>query len=278
MIELIENPLVTVICICHNQATWVANALNSVLNQTYSQVELLIVDTGSSDNSKELISNWLESETTKARFKVVPVLFLGKVGNCKGFNTAFAHAKGKYVIDLAADDILLPTRIEEQVQFFENQSTDTGLIYGNATYVDTNNKVLYTAYEKGGKFYGLERNGFTWVWNMQRFFICPQSTMFRSEMVKKLGGYNAALFYEDFDFYCRLMRDWQVQYQPINLTQITVIATSHGNSIKRRSWDFFCSTLTILSEQAQQAKSPYEQGLILKRFIFSVVEFIRKGR
>ena len=276
--ELIENPLVTVVCICHNQSTWVINALNSVLNQTYSQVELLIVDTGSTDNSKELISIWVKNEATKARFNDIPVYFLGKVGNCKGFNTAFAFAKGKYVIDLAADDILLPARIEEQVQLFESLPSNVGLIYGNATYLDTNNKVLFTAYDKGGKFYGLERNGFTWAWNMQRFFICPQSTMFRSEMVKALGGYNPALFYEDFDFYCRLMRDWQVQFQPINLTQITVIATSHGNSIKRRSWEFFCSTLAILSEQSQQAKSPYEQWLIVKRFLFSVVEFIKKGR
>ena len=276
--ELIENPLVTVVCICHNQSTWVINALNSVLNQTYSQVELLIVDTGSTDNSKELISIWVKNEATKARFNDIPVYFLGKVGNCKGFNTAFAQANGKYVIDLAADDILLPTRIAEQVKFFESLPSDVGLIYGNATYLDTNNKVLFTAYDKGGKFYGLERNGFTWAWNMQRFFICPQSTMFRSEMVKALGGYNPALFYEDFDFYCRLMRDWQVQFQPINLTQITVIATSHGNSIKRRSWEFFCSTLAILSEQSQQAKSPYEQWLIVKRFLFSVVEFIKKGR
>jgi glycosyltransferase involved in cell wall biosynthesis len=276
--ELIENPLVTVICICHNQATWVINALNSVLNQTYRQVELLIVDTGSSDQSKALISSWVESETSKARFKVAPVFFLGKVGNCKGFNAAFAKAKGKYVIDLAADDILLPTRITEQVHFFESLPSDTGLIYGNATYIDTNNKLLYTAYDKGGRFYGLQRNGFTWDWNMQRFFICPQSTMFRSEMVSALCGYNEALFYEDFDFYCRLMREWQVQYQPINLTHITVIATSHGNSIKRRSWEFFCSTLTILSEQAQQAKNPYEQGLIIKRLFHSVVEFIKRGR
>lgn len=276
--ELIENPLVTVICICHNQATWVINALNSVLNQTYSQVELLIVDTGSSDNSKELISHWVESETTKAKFKDIPVFFLGKVGNCKGFNTAFAKAKGKYVIDLAADDILLPTRITEQVHFFESLPSNVGLIYGNATYIDTSNKVLYTAYDKGGGFYGLQRDGFTWAWNMQRFFICPQSTMFRSKMVRALGGYNETLFYEDFDFYCRLMREWQVQYQPINLTHITVIATSHGNSIKRRNWDFFCSTLTILSQQAQKAKSPYEQGLILKRLFYCVVEFIKRGR
>jgi hypothetical protein len=74
------------------------------------------------------------------------------------------------------------------------------------------------------------------------------------------------------------MRNWSVHYQEINLTEITVIASSHGNSIKRRNWNFFTSTLTILAQQAQQAKSPYEQGLILKRFLFSVLEFIKKGR
>jgi glycosyltransferase involved in cell wall biosynthesis len=273
-----EKLWVTVICICHNQALWVVNALNSVLNQTYAQVELIIVDTGSSDNSVQLISEWVEAEDARHRFGTVTTHFLGKVGNCKGFNKAFESAKGKYVIDLAADDILLPTRIAEQVQFFEQLPAEAGLIYGNATYTDTEGKVLYTAYDKGGRFYNLAKDGFTWEWNMQRFFICPQSTMFRSAMVKELGGYNPNLFYEDFDFYCRLMRNWSVHYQEINLTEITVIASSHGNSIKRRNWNFFTSTLTILAQQAQQAKSPYEQGLILKRFLFSVLEFIKKGR
>jgi glycosyltransferase involved in cell wall biosynthesis len=273
-----EQPLVSVVCICHNQASWVLNALNSVLFQTYPNIELLVVDTGSSDSSITLIDEWVGSTAVSNRFSSIPVFYLGKVGNCKGFNKAFAYCKGKYVIDLAADDILLPTRITEQVQFFEGLPPEAGLVYGNATYIDTNDKVLFTAYDTGGKFFGLQRDGYTWAWNMQRFFICPQSTMFRSSMVTELGGYNEALFYEDFDFYCRLMRSWTVHYQPINATEITVIATSHGNSIKRRSWDFFTSTLSILSAQAQQAKSPYEQGLILKRLLFSVYEFIKKGR
>lgn len=273
-----ENLWVTVICICHNQASWVVNALNSVLNQTYAEVELIIVDTGSSDNSVQLITDWVGTENAKHRFGTISTYFLGKVGNCKGFNKAFESAKGKYVIDLAADDILLPTRIAAQVQFFEQLPKEAGLIYGNATYIDTVGTVIYTAYDKSGRFYNLAKDGFTWEWNMERFFICPQSTMFRSAMVKELGGYNPNLFYEDFDFYCRLMRNWSVHYQDVNLTEITVIATSHGNSIKRRNWDFFTSTLTILAQQAQQAKSPYEQGLILKRLLFSVLEFIKKGR
>jgi len=273
-----ELPLVTVICICHNQGMWVEATLESVLNQTYSAIELIIVDTGSSDNSVDLIKTWVGKKEVSHRFGEVPCLFLGAVGNCRGFNKGFALSGGKYVIDLAADDRLLPERIEMQVAFFESLPTEAGIIYGDATYFNTENKELYTAYGKGGRFEGLAKSGYLWQYNMKRFFICPQSTMFRSKTVQELGGYNDQLYYEDFDFYCRAMRQWSVHYHAINETAITVIPTSHGNSLSKRNWQFFNSTLQILAEQSQTAESVYELWLVVYRFLFSVKEFIRKGK
>jgi hypothetical protein len=156
--------------------------------------------------SAENLINGIEKSKTIPFERVLYALGIRYVGETVAKKLAKHYKSIDAIAQASIMDLILVDEIGDKiaqsvVQFFENQSTDTGLIYGNATYIDTNNKVLYNAYDKGGKFYGLERNGFTWAWNMQRFFICPQSTMFRSEMVKKLGGYNAALFYEDFDFF-----------------------------------------------------------------------------
>src|SRR5687767_6161263 len=105
------DPLVSVICLCYNQARFVREAVASVLAQTYPHVELIIVDDASTDDSAAVIRSIVQDNPA------IRCLVLEKnVGNCKAFNTGLSLAKGDYIIDLAADDLLLPRRIESGVQ------------------------------------------------------------------------------------------------------------------------------------------------------------------
>ena len=96
-----SNPLVTIICLCYNHSDFVVESLNSVINQDYKNIELIIIDDCSSDNSALVIKQWLKNYPE--------ILFIKNevnLGNTKSFNKGLQLAKGDYIIDLASDDVL----------------------------------------------------------------------------------------------------------------------------------------------------------------------------
>src|SRR6185436_18882244 len=108
---MMPSPTVTVICLCYNHARFVEEAIESVLNQSYANIQLIVVDDASTDKSAEVIKQLINKHSS---IEFLPLQT--NLGNCKAFNQGLARAKGEYVIDLAADDVLLPTRIETGVQ------------------------------------------------------------------------------------------------------------------------------------------------------------------
>ena len=103
----------------------------SVINQTYSEIEIIIIDDFSSDNSQYLIK-----KLAKEYPSIIIFLHTQNSGNCKSFNEGLALARGKYIIDFATDDVMLPIRIKEQVTYFETLSNEYGVIYSNSKFID----------------------------------------------------------------------------------------------------------------------------------------------
>jgi len=135
-------PLVSVICLSYNHEAYVVEALNSVINQTYTNVELLIADDCSIDNSVRVIQDWLKNHPN--------VFFLTNeknLGNTKTFNQLAKKARGEFIIDLATDDILLPNCIEKQVSAFQNSNyKNLGIVYGNLVEIDENGNFIRNYY------------------------------------------------------------------------------------------------------------------------------------
>src|SRR5690349_7222728 len=117
-----ESPLVSVICLSYNHARFAEEAIQSVLSQTYSNVELIVVDDASNDNSVQIIEQQIRHRSD------IKFLSLKKnLGHCKAFNQGYALAKGEYIIDLAADDVLLPNKIETGVKELEEAGDSYGV-------------------------------------------------------------------------------------------------------------------------------------------------------
>ncbi len=106
-----NNPLVTVLLPVYNRPS-VINTINSVLNQTYSNFELLIVDNASTDETQEVI-NGIDDKRIRL------VVNEENKGQTYSINRGLKLAKGKYIARIDADDLMLPTRLEKQVQFLE---------------------------------------------------------------------------------------------------------------------------------------------------------------
>lgn len=117
-------PRVSVILNCYNQAKYVAEAVESVLAQTYPDFELLAVDNGSTDETPEILKRY------EGHPKVRLFLNPDNLSITRRFNQAVAEAKGEFVSFLYSDDYFLPEKLERQVAYFDRLGPDYGAVYG----------------------------------------------------------------------------------------------------------------------------------------------------
>ncbi|MGK6353387.1 glycosyltransferase family 2 protein [Parapedobacter sp. DT-150] len=118
---MIKQPLVSVIIPCYNGAAYVGQALESILAQTYPNLEIIVIDDGSTDGSQHIIAAFAQMDK---RIKAVRYEQNRKLVDV--LNSGIELARGKYIARMDADDIALPTRIERQVRFME-ANPDIGL-------------------------------------------------------------------------------------------------------------------------------------------------------
>ncbi len=102
--------LVSIIITSHNYGRFLREAIDSALNQTYPAVEVIVVDDGSTDNSREIIASYGDC--------VIPVLQENQ-GQAAAFNAGIAHSQGRVVIFLDADDVLLPQTAQQVIAAFQ---------------------------------------------------------------------------------------------------------------------------------------------------------------
>jgi hypothetical protein len=259
---VMENPLVTVIGLCYNQARFVREAIESVYEQTYPNIQLILVDDASSDGSKEEILRILENHPA--------VLFLSlqeNAGNCKAFNRALAHAKGKYIIDFATDDVMMPDRIERQVAFFEKLAPDYGIIFSDSAYIDEKGEFLYhhtaSLIQKGIIKTVPEGDVFTNV--IERYFISSPSMMIRVEVLTMTKGYDEDLAYEDFDLWIRASRHYKFAYQKEVLTKVRKLSRSMSTGWYAKGNPLLLSTYKICLKAKSMLRTEREKKALIKR-------------
>jgi glycosyltransferase involved in cell wall biosynthesis len=123
--------LVSIISPCYNSSKFISHAIESVLEQTYKNWELIIVDDGSTDNSIEIIKKY---EHMDKRIKLIE--FGKNSGPALARNRAINEAKGRYIAFLDSDDIWLPQKLEKQIAFMiEN---NIALTYSSYYLIDKN--------------------------------------------------------------------------------------------------------------------------------------------
>lgn len=119
-----EKPLVSVIIPAYNHEKYVAEAMNSVLNQTYENLELIISDDGSTDNTAEVIRSFKD--------KRIKAFFLEKNGGLKiNCDNLYKHINGKYLACFASDDFWDVTKLEKQIDLMQNSDIGAVFTYTN---------------------------------------------------------------------------------------------------------------------------------------------------
>jgi glycosyltransferase involved in cell wall biosynthesis len=268
-----QSPLVTVICLSYNHAEFVIEALESVLHQTHNNVELIIADDFSTDNSVEIIEQWLKQHP-----QIPFIVNVENLGNTKTFNKCLKIAKGAFLIDLAADDVLNPDCIVQQLKgFAETTYENVGLIYGNAELIsekgafikdyfetDSNRKRLKS--QPTGNIYAGLLNGIN--------NVCSISGLVKREVFEKLKGYDENLAYEDYDFWIRASRIYNFDYVDEILIKKRVLEDSMYTLLTKknnpRTRHFNYSTYLILQKASVLNRNKAEFRAMLKRVHFEM--------
>jgi glycosyltransferase involved in cell wall biosynthesis len=131
-------PLVSVIIPTYNRACYIRECLDSVFNQSYQNVEIILVDDGSTDNTKQIISTLTDPR--------LHYIYQENKGRSQARNTALSCAKGKYITFLDSDDMYLPNKIECQVTYLINHP-GTAMVYTSAYCISATGELLDEKYE-----------------------------------------------------------------------------------------------------------------------------------
>jgi glycosyltransferase involved in cell wall biosynthesis len=189
-------PRVTVVMAAYNAAQFLRDAVASVLAQTYSDFELIVVDDASSDDSLSILQAFGDPRMRTIQHST-------NMGAALSRNDALVAASGEFVAIMDADDLCAPTRLERQVAFLDANPL-VGLVgCGVFDNIDVSGTVLYTSYLPGDN----ETIQRTLV--EQWCFLHP-SIMFRKALYESVGGYRKAFEpAEDHDFILRIVEHCQ---------------------------------------------------------------------
>jgi glycosyltransferase involved in cell wall biosynthesis len=210
------NPLVSVIMPVYNGEKYLREAIDSILNQTFSDFEFLIFNDGSTDNSENIILSYDDSRIqyikNESNIKLIATL-----------NKGIELAKGKYIVRMDADDLSAPTRIEKQLTFME-ENHEVGLCGSWFT--------AFGEIDENICKYKKQHDEILFKMFYQCHF-CHPSLIIRKKVFENLEiPFDKKFIHaEDYELYFRLSTKWKFH----NLQESLVMYRIHSSSVSRQN-------------------------------------------
>ncbi|MCL4551930.1 MAG: glycosyltransferase [Candidatus Marsarchaeota archaeon] len=198
-------PRVSVIIPAYNCQRFIEETIESVFSQTYSDYEIIVVDDGSSDNTKDILQRYSDRVT---------YVYQENGGVSAARNRALALSRGEFIAFLDHDDLWIPEKLERQVSVLDS-SPSAGLVYSDCYYIDANGSIIgkYTDYIEA--FRG---NVF------RQLFICDfipfLTVLARRSAIDAVGYFKVGwAIAEDYDLLLRIARAYPVEYLSLPLAK-----------------------------------------------------------
>jgi len=242
------TPLVTVVLATYNQQDFVKNALESILAQTYQNLEIIVCDNGSTDKTKEIIRSIVS--------KFQKIVFLDFKEN-KNITIRHNHyinlANGEFVSILFGDDYYLPNKIEKQVEAFSNLDESWGVVYGPTL-------IEHKANSKLTKADGLQKSGYVLEvllnnWHNGGIMKCVVP-LTRTKCYKQYLNYED-IFTEGEGVFLRIAIDYKFFYQNEPLAVMTEHENNYGKSVisNIKNHDLVLSRMQEISTLTKNTKN-----------------------
>jgi len=237
-----DKPLVSIVVATYNMAAYLPLALRSALDQTYGNVEVLVVDDGSQDDTRGVMAPFLGD--LRVRYLVQE-----NRGQAVAKNHGIREARGEYIAFLDADDIWVPEKLEQQMPLFF-QSGSVGVVYSRLAYMDETGKELSLADNQlfRGRVSGplLVRN-----------FIGFGTSVVRKECFDRLGRFDEAMRMGiDYDLWLRFSTQYEFDYVDHPLLLYRVWSGQMSNNCKSR----YLSGIAIMERFLKQYPDVVEKS------------------
>lgn len=228
---------VTIICIAYNHQDWIGETLNSVKMQDYNAKELIVVDNGSKDKTKEMIQKWVNQSSGK--LSVQTVFIEESQPYCQLFNDMLAKVNSQYVVDLSGDDVLYPDHLTKSLEVLKLDPT-AAFVFSDA-YILEPDGVVKTFYKRdlSGELKEEIELSVMYETLIRSNRICSPTIVFNAPILIREGGYDSSLTYEDFDIQLRLARKYPLLFSD----HIGVLKRKHSNSLSASQYQRYYSKM-----------------------------------
>jgi len=216
---LSQPPRVSVVVSAYNHEKYIRALLDSILNQTFKNYELIIIDDGSTDSTADVIEEVAKQYPEKIRF-----IRQQNNGLARTINTAFKMCRGEYIAPVGSDDVWLPNKLQEQIGKFD-EDPQLSLVYSDINVISEDGEVLYR-YNKFVKPYWGQIAEHLFAGN----FISGIVPMYKRELFEKFGYWDERyIIASDYEFSLRISPYIKVGY--VNKVLALYRIHKHNSSI-----------------------------------------------
>jgi len=264
------QPLVSICIPCYNASPFIAETLQSVLSQTYTNLEIIVCDDRSKDNTVDVVKNISDSRISIH----VNEHNLGSSGN---YNKALSYATGTYVKLLCADDLITPDCIEKQVLAFEkNANKNIVLVTAEKRIINEKGKHLFIKKFPGKGIIDGKKAIQKSVRNGTNIIGEPGLPLMKTDILRQTSGVIEDKYFtycNDFDLWCKILLHGNLFVLKKPLFSFRIVTTSTtsnaGWTQARVVKDYF----TLLYKQNQHGIS--KRSLLFGKFMVNMMTFAR---
>ncbi|KAF1021680.1 MAG: Chondroitin synthase [Acinetobacter bereziniae] len=259
-------PLVSIVIPCYNHEYFVQDCILSVIDQTYQNIELIIIDDGSHDDSIKIIQEMLQ--VCKQRFVRFEFRCRPNKGLSATLNEALEWCQGEYYSTIASDDILVVDKIEKQINIFLKQDKNILAIMGSAYLIDENNEVIGSDEISEDIIYSFDE-----ILMHQHRLLAP-TQLIKIQAIKDVGGYKNDMIIEDWYMWLKLTKIGKILVVP----DYFVKYRQHENNTIRQLEKMHQGRLQLISQF--QNEKLYDKALFNVYWINSMedLRFSSKNR
>lgn len=190
------KPVVSIVLPVYNYGNYIGAAIESIVNQSFKRWELVVINDGSTDNSRNIVESFSDS-----RIKLFNREHHGLV---TASNFGMKRARGKYVVRMDADDIMAHLRLEEQVGYME-QNPEIGVLGTNVVKIDREENIT-------GFIVYPERNEILRRILFRRNTLCHSSVLIREKVIREIGFYDERFRYaHDYELWLRIPKKYKFE-------------------------------------------------------------------
>lgn len=206
--------LVSVAMLSYNHEKYLGQAIESVLNQTVNDLELIIVDDGSKDNSRHIIKEYAAKDP-----RVKPIFHERNFGIPRGANDCIKNASGKYFAFIGSDDLWYPSKTEKQLKVIEKNPEK--IIWSEGHIIDsdgeltgrTTTELLYSP---------IKKSGYIFQELLREDFIFGQSIMMKTEIAQKYSFNENLRYVNDHQFFVEVAKEHDYFFMPESLAKYRI--------------------------------------------------------